>query len=327
VDGLVELKQSFAERKTAQLSQERDARGEVEPVTPTDLDNEAPLADGQESEDIDQDESQTVGAVDEQDDEGEPSSTDLDTETPGEQDPEDGEQQHDWETRYKDLQSETQADRENRGEMEQEHARSMQDHMSLRFDLEDKLTEAGNRLEFSKQIMDGNAGRFQNINWSQVPPEKIQEVQAQAQQAFTMKQQADAAYAQFDEHRQSTLETVKQREAEIAKVRLRRTIPGWSNEIYASIREFATAQGMAENGFSRITDPVIIEALYSASKIAETGSNIQSKTKRKPQVPRNRGKQQRPRDARGKYAKTPLVPNQRGSFADKHRHRLAMERG
>ena len=325
MDGLAEIKTSFVERKAAQLSEERTQRGEVEPVIPTDPEPRTPEAE-QESVDPDQDDPNTVEASDEQGELGEYPSDDLGDETPEDQDAEEPEIRADWETRYKDLQAEFSRSTANRGEMEQEHARSMQDHLSLRFDLEDRIGEADQRLQFSKSVMDGNASQFQNIDWSRVPPDKIQEVQAQAQNAFMMKQQADNAYSQFEEYKNETLDQVKQREAAIAKVRLKRSIPGWSNEIYASLREFATDQGMSQRSFNEITDPVIIEALYTASQTRKTGS-IQKVVKRKGQAPRHKAARRTPRDERGKFAKATVEPNQRGSFADKHRHRLAMERG
>jgi hypothetical protein len=319
--------QSFTERKAAQLREEREARGEVEPQPIPQQDPAGTPSEAMGStEDVEQDEAQGLYADDVTDAPEDDESVDPEG-TPTDDDPEETGEGTDWEKRYKDLQRETQAVRESRGEMEKEHAESMGEHLKLRFEMEDKLTEAVSRAELMRNVMSGNAQQFRNINWSQVPPERIQEVQAQAQQALQMEQQADAAYQQMQEQVNETRNVVKQREAEIAKVRLKRTIPGWSNEVYSELRQSAVESGMPATEFNEITSPVIIEALYAAMQNRRAGSTVQKvRTNRKAAAPRGKAARRAPRDERGRYAAAKVEPNVRGSFADKHRHRLAMER-
>jgi len=257
-----------------------------------------------------------------------PTLEDLDNEIPSAADPDDPDATTvDWEKRYKDLQSETQTLHEGRGDMEQEHAESMSQHLKLRFELEDTLTEAVSRAEYIRNTMNGNAQQYQNINWAQVPPDKVQEVQARAQQALYHAQQADQGYAQMKEVQDQEKGKLLQREAAIAKTRLSRSIPGWGNEVYGQIRDFAASAGMPAAEFNRITNPVLIEAMHAYQQIREGASTVQNiQTTRKTAAPRGKAARRQPRDARGKYARASVVPNQRGSFADKHRHRLAMER-
>jgi hypothetical protein len=317
--------QSFAERKTAQLSEERHLRGETQPVAPEALPLETPQGELQESVDVGSDDP-VVYASEDDDFDGENPPEALDNETPEGQATEEVESNTDWEKRYSDLQSETQGIRDSRGEMDQEHAQSMSQHLQVRYELEDKLTEAVSRAEWMKNAMEGNAQQFRNIDWSRVPPDKVQEVQAQAQQAFMLQQQSQQAFEQMSEETGKTKELVKQREADIAKVRLRRTIPNWSNETYAGLRDFAMEQGLPAAEFNNITNPVIIEALYTAQQIKTTGSNVQTSTTRKAQAPRGKAARRQSRNTRGQFENKVVEPNQRGSFADKHRHRLAMER-
>jgi hypothetical protein len=323
---------SFTARKAEQLRVERANQPEQpapaprQPEQDTDLGDQTPQPD-MGSADVEEDDSQGLYA-DGEDAEYEDDAEDPDGTPSDESDTDYEADDVNWEKRYKDLQSETQAVRENRGEMEQEHAESMSQHLKLRFDLEDRLSEATQRAEFLRNTMSGNAQQYQNIDWSRVPPDKVQEVQAQAQQAFQLQQQADTAYDQIMGQVNDTKTKVKQREAAIAKTRLVRTIPNWGNETYGELREFAVNSGMPANMFNEITDPVIIEWAYAAKQIREAGSKgVQSVTKtRKAQPPRGKGARKGPRDERGRYATKKVEPNQRGSFADKHRHRLAMER-
>jgi hypothetical protein len=318
---------SFTERKAAQLAQERTQRGEVEPVTPEDPDR-TPERYTESTADVAQDNTQARYA--DENDEGlddlEHSPEDLASELPEGQDQDQDLDQVDWEKRYKDLQSETQTVRESRGEMEQEHAESMGQHLQLRFQLEDQLTEATQRAEFFYNTMSGNAGQFKNIDWSRVPPDQVQAVQAQAQQAFQLEQQASQAYTQQQEHVQQQKDIVKQREAAIAKTRLKRSIPNWNNETYGELRQFAGDVGMPAAEFNDITNPVIIEALHAYQQMRTTGSKVRSTTNRKSSAPRGQVARKQSRDERGKFATKRVEPNQRGSFADKHQHRLAMER-
>ena len=320
--------QSFSQRKAAQLGEERAQRGEVVPVTPTDLDAHSRETPDEvvESEDVEQDAQGLYASENEVDSELEDSPADLDTELPEGEDQELEDSNTDWEKRYKDLQSETQAIRESRGEMDHEHAAGMADVLKVRFEMEDKLTEAVQRAELMRNVMSGNAQQFKNINWSQVPPDKIQQVQAQAQHAMQMEQQAEQAYDQMTQEVSSVREVTKQREAAIAKTRLQRSIPNWGNDTYGAIRQFATESGMPASEFNEITNPVIIEALYTASQVKGTGSKVRKSTTKKAATPRGKAARRQPRDARGKFDRTKVEPNQRGSFAEKHQHRLNMER-
>lgn len=321
-----EAEQSFAQRKAAQLSQERVERGESTPIAPADPEPGTPEA-TMESAEVEQDGQELYPDDNAELGELEDSPEALDSETPSDEDQDDPDGQNvDWQKRYTDLQSETQAIRESRGEMEQEQAAAMSQHLELRFQMEDANTEALQRAELTRNVMSGNAQQFKNINWAAVPPEQLPQVQAQAQQALQMEQQAEQAYAQFKSQVDEQREVMKQREAAVAKTRLKRSIPDWGNDTYGAIRDFATSQGLPEREFNDITNPVIIEALYTASQVKNSGSSVRKSTTRKAATPRGKAARRQPRDSRGKFESKRVEPNQRGSFADKHRHRLAQER-
>ena len=318
---------SFRERKAAQLREEREAAPPEKeaPVEQRDPPSRTLSSEAESTEAPAQDIPQGE-ADDEYDGEDEGQLSD---------DPEDGTLEasadddtaegHDWEKRYQDLRSEYDRVTGAREEMTSEHAEAMGETLRLRFDLEDRLSEATGRAEYMANVMSGNANQYRNINWSQVPPEQLPQVQAQAQQALQMEQQATAAWEQIKGETDKAKSEVKQREAAIAKTRLKRTI-GLDNEVYGQLREHAVTSGMSPQEFNEITNPVIIEALFSQMQMRAAGNTVQTKNKRKAKVPRGRGQQQSPRDARGKFAKAVVEPNVRGSFANKAQHRLAMER-
>jgi len=319
--------QSFRERKAAELAAESGTRREQEGRPPTDRENptrreRTPSQPAGSTEDFEED-GQDLEADDEYegDDQGD-LFEDPDDGTPSDDDEEGYEESGNWQKRYQDLQAEYTRMAQERGEITEEHSQAMGETLRLRFDLEDRLNEAAGRAEYMANVMSGNANQYRNINWSQVPAEQLPQLQAQAQQALAMEQQAKAAWEQIQGQREETMAHVKQREAAIAKIRLRRTIPNWGNETYAKLREFAVNQGMPVKQFNDTTDPVVIEALHALMTLRTAGKNVQTKFKRKAQAPR--GKTGRvSRDARGRFAE--VVPNQRGTFAEKARQRLERE--
>lgn len=322
---------SFRERTMQRLSTEsgRQEPQQKQPLQAEDLEHGTPSPYDGSAEDVEQDSLQEGLYADDEAEDAEYSAEDLEDGTPSDdEETAETDEESTWEKRYKDLQAAFTELSENREGMEREHAESMAQHLELRFELEDKLQEAVDRAGFLYNTMSGNAQRFRNINWSQVPPDKVQEVQAQAQAALQMEQQAAQAFQQVQQQSEETRKLVKQREAAIAKTRLRRTIPGWSNETYAELREFAVNSGMAPQAFNELTNPVIIEWAYAAKQLAEVGRQGSQRrmTKRKAKVPTTRQPKQQVRNDRGQFARKETVPNQRGSFADKHKHRLAMER-
>lgn len=319
--------QSFRERAIARLGQE----SAPERPQPTERQNPTPEArtpsrDVGSAQDLEQD-PQGFQADDEYEEEGQGGLYEDPEGTPSddtlEASPQEG---GEWEKRYKDLQAEYTQLAQERGEIASEHAEAMGETLRLKFDLEDRFEEAVGRAEYFANVMSGHANQFRNINWTQVPPDQVANLQQRAQQALAMEQQATAAWDEVKKRKDETLTHVKQREAEIAKVRLKRTIPNWGNETYAQLRQHAAQRGMDVKEFNGITNPVIIEALYAQMVLGNAGNKVLTKNKRKAQVPGGRQPQQQPRDSRGKFERAQVVPNQRGSFAEKTRHRLALER-
>jgi len=319
--------ESFRDRKAAQL---RDERAALPPEQPTDrLD---PPQERTLRHDVDS-EAQDIG----QDDQVAIADDEYESGVEGElyDDPEDGtltdsaddetEENHDWKKRYEDQQAELTRLQQVQTERDEQTSAVIGEGLQLKFDLEDRLREATGRAEIMANAMSGNAQQYRNINWATIPPDQVANVQAQAQQAMVMEQQANAAWEQAKNEADEVRSQLKQREAAIAKARLSRTI-GLNNEVYGQLREYAVGRGMAPQVFNDITDAAIIEDLHFAMTMRNAGSTVRTDKKRRAKPPRGRGAHNAPRDARGKFAKAEVVPNQRGSFADKHRHRLNMER-
>lgn len=233
----------------------------------------------------------------------------------------------DWKKRHDDLRTHTQELMANRDNELQEHAEAMAEVSRKRFELEDSLTEAIDLAGFMKQSMTGNAESYRNIDWSRIPADKVQEVQQAQQQALAMEQRANAQFEEVQKRVNEARSVQRQREAEIALHRLRRTIPNWEKDgVYGQLREFATSQGMPVEDFNQIANPVVLEWAFSAMQGKKAGSKVTKSVARQAKPPTGRNAQRQTRNEAGQFAKKQVTPNQRGSFADKHQHRIMAEK-
>lgn len=316
--------QSFRERKAAELAAEREPEPrERQPESRQTRQERTPSGPTGSTDNLDEDSQEVEGDEEYEGEEGELFDDPDDGAPDDDSDLDDPEETHDWRKRYEDQQAELTRLYQERDGISQEHAEAMGETLRLKFDLEDRFEEAVGRAEYMANVMSGNAQQYRNINWSQVPAEQLPQVQAQAQQALAMEQQAKAAWEEIKRRADETKDHVKKREAEIAKIRLKRTIPNWGNETYQQLRQFAVSQGMDARRFNDETDPVVIEALNALMVLRTAGNKVQSKSKRKAQAPRGKTGR-KPRDSRGRFQQ--IVPNQKGSFAEKARARLEAER-
>jgi hypothetical protein len=322
--------QTFQERKAQQLKEERNVRGEVEPVAPQPVeDREATPSPELESAQIDGN-PDLPSDEDPLDDEWQDSDPDGIPDT----DPEAAEQEGttDWEKRYTDTQAELTRVNQHRQELDTDHADMMAGTLQLRHTLEDKLSEVENS---SGYILNGLSGQIANMEQAfssgQIDPEQMANARNHYQQLVNNRNQMQQHLAGATKQRDDATAMRKQREAEITRIRLQRTIPNWSREKYAEMREFATQRGYTQEEFNDVTDHRLFELLHDSMQLrsaSDTVSNVQRK--RKADAPRGRGGRA-PRDKQGRYEKSRKEfhdnPNQKGRFAAMKAQELAKERG
>jgi len=231
----------------------------------------------------------------------------------------DDDQDHDWQKRYKDLQSEYTRVMQSREQFESEMTDNLMATKRMQFELEDTLGKAARDAGLLSQALTGNADRFRNINWSQVPADQVGALQQQAQQAFAQEAQAQQALNQINEQQQQQWKLKVEREAELTRTRLKRTIPNWSNELYGELANYAEQRGLSRELFNSITDAAVIEMIYDSFSLKTAGQKAKTVSKRKAQKPAAQNKPVATRDARGRFANAKAHfeqnPNQRGAFA------------
>ena len=305
---------SFREQAMARLDAERDAAQpqpapeNVEGTAPEEVDFGTP----QPADDVlDSQASESYDGEEESEEELESQEETLEADS--------DEPEHDYEKRYKDLQAEYTRVMQSREEFESEMTDNLMATKRMQFELEDTLGTAARDAQLLSQALTGNAERFRTIDWSQVPADQVGTLQQQAQAAFTQEAQAKQALEKITNQQQEQWKLRVEREAEITRTRLRRTIPNWSNELYGQLGKYAESRGLSPDLFNSITDAAVIEMIYDSFSMRTAGQKAKTVSKRKSQKPAAQNKPVTQRDARGRFANAKANfeqnPNQRGAFA------------
>ena len=234
------------------------------------------------------------------------------------------------EKQYKDLQRQFTKDRMQREEYEAELSNNMVAVTKTQHELEDSLNGARQMAELLREQWAGNANQFRNIDWSQVPPDKVQQVQQMAQNAMHQEQIANQRLAQIHEQQTQAFQQKMTRQAELASRALQVKIPEWGSETYSSIRGNAESMGLSPEMFNMITEPSVIEMFYHSMLYKGAGKKAKTVAKRKSQKPASANQARQGRNAKGQFMNAKKAfeesPNTRGAFAQMKAAQLAAER-
>jgi len=198
-------------------------------------------------------------------------------------------------------------------------------------------------LEQSQQIAGIYASRaqqavaqFNGVNWQQLQstldPQAYNQRVAEWQQAVGRRDQEAKALEQIKTYVKEQTEKHVNDAAEISRDVLRTTVPGWGNELYQTLREYAvSALDYTQAEFDQVTDHRLIKLIHSSWKVSDTGKrveNIQHKGSR--QQPTGGPNRQQPRGTDGRYRQAQekhlANPGNRDLTRDAFRERLQRER-
>ena len=234
------------------------------------------------------------------------------------------------EKQYKDLQRQFTKDRMQREEYESQLSNNMVAVTKTQHELEDSLTGARQMAELLREQWAGNANQFRNIDWSQVPPDKVQQVQAAAQNAFQQEQIANQRLHAINEQQNQAFQQKMTRQAELASRALQVKIPEWGSETYSAIRGHAESMGLSPEMFNMVTEPSVIEMFYHSMLYKGAGKKAKTVAKRKSQKPASANQARQGRNAKGQFMNAKKnfedSPNTRGAFAQMKAAQLAAER-
>jgi hypothetical protein len=323
--------QSFQDRKRAELAAERPSMEETAPqpdLAPIDGNPEPML----ESAEAGQPESDQLSEQEAQEPLSDAQEALYDENPSGDLDGDPEHDTHDWQKRFEDTQRKLSEVTENRRAMEQELTDMTSSALGMRHQLEDSLTEAKRYAEVYKQGFNGQIAQLeQAFSQGMIEPDNLPAARQQYQQLINSRNQVEQQVQMLAEQEKQASEQTKQRQAELARLRLQRTIPNWSREKYEELGSYAQSRGYTAEEFGQSLDYRFLELLNDSMQLRNASKTVEGvRRERKTSAPRQNARQQ-PRSADGKFRKAESEfwnnPNQRGRFAAMKAAQLNKERG
>ena len=317
---------SFAERKAGQLAAERAGQPEAK-ARPEPTRERAP---GKELESAESEPILEDVLGDEVDDEDELEAVDPDGTLEGDETDDDIDDSTNWRERYEQAQRKISEVTANRSEMDREHAEIMSTHINLKHELQDSLTEA---KQFAQAYVGGFQQQIQQLEHAfqngLIEPQNLPQARQQHQMFVQQRNQIQAQIEGLNQKEQEVKQKERERQAEIARVRLSRSIPGWSREVHRELGEYAQSRGFSAEEFGQNLDYRFLELLHDSMQLNRADSAVRGlKHKRKAKGP-VRNAQTTPRSADGRYRQAEKAfrenPGEKGRFADMKMRQLQKE--
>ena len=322
--------QSFAERKAAQLSEERVGREADVNVRPDadlqETETPEPVSESEPMLDDPEYDIEATSSEEEYEEDVNPDEGTLDANpVPPEQTAEF------WEKRFKDTQRKLSEVTENRTEIEREQVDMMSTTLELKHQLEDTFLEAETYANtFKGNVVNQIAQLEAAFNSGQIEPDHLPAARQQYQQLQMQRQHLEGQLTQIKEQRGQAEQVQRDRQAELSRMRLQRTIPDWSRDKYREIGEYAQKRGFTADEFNNMVDHRYIELLHDSMQLNSAGSGIGAIQRKKKASGPSRKARQQPRSADGKYRQAKQEfhdnPNQKGRFAEMKQRQLEKER-
>lgn len=324
---------TFMERKTAELQAERAKRVDTD-HEPEEKENrpertpERAPRDELESAPVEPME----GLVDEQaEDEYEDDDQEAAEATPDDDPDESDEPQVDWQSRYKEAERKISEVTANRQAMESEHAETMATTLQLRHSLEDTFTEAKQYAGQYKVAFDNQISQLeQAFTTGQIPPDQLPAARQQYQALVNQRNGLVQQVQQLTQKEQEAKQVDRERKAEIARVRLARTIPNWGRQKHQELGEYAQSLGYSADEFNENLDYRFLEVLNDSMQLRRAGETVKNVKRRKKAGGPARNAQTPVRGPDGKYRKAQqdfaANPGQKGRFAEMKMRELERER-
>jgi chromosome segregation ATPase len=262
---------------------------------------------------------------------------DPDAEAP-EGDPADGEtpevsaEYTELEEKYKSLEQEFSRVTANRKEIESSLDDAKSKAAEALYAIEDKFQESEKIADYFVGMANQQLQQLQQVNPATLTQEQFGQYQQAYQQAQMQVSQHTQLIEQIKSERDDTRTKQKEREAEIARERLKVRIPDWSGEKYQALGKLAEEFGYAPKEFFDTTDHRLIILLNEVAASKDAAKVVEkkvAKTKTKP--PRTSSARPQDRNERGQFKKAQAAfnetrPGTKGSFAAMKAAQLAAEK-
>ena len=200
------------------------------------------------------------------------------------------------------------------------------------YQIEDKYSEAESVADYFVGMANQQLQQLSQVNPATLTQEQFGQFQQAYQAAQMQVQQHTQLVEQIRSNREETRSKQKDREAEIARERLKVRIPDWSGEKYRALGEIAKDYGYSEKEFFDSTDHRLILLLNEVASGKEAAKVVESKVaKTKPKPPRQSNARPQERNERGQFRRAAeafnsAAPGTKGSFAAMKAAQLAAEK-
>jgi len=236
------------------------------------------------------------------------------------------------EEKYKSLEKEFSRVTENRKAIEASLEEQVVQATELYESLNDKFSEAEQYTEYFAGMANQQLQQLAQVNPATLTQEQFGQYQQAYQAAQLQAQQHSQLLEQLRTERESVTAQQKEREAKIARERLKVRIPDWSGEKYRALGEVAKDYGYSEKEFFDSTDHRLIVLLNEVAASKDAAKVVEKKvTKTKTKPPRQGNARPQERNERGQFKRAAQefaqsAPGTKGSFAAMKAAQLAAER-
>jgi len=236
------------------------------------------------------------------------------------------------EERYKSLEQEFSRVTANRKEIESSLDDAKSKASEALYAIEDKYEESERVAEYFVGMANQQLQQLQQVNPATLSQEQFGQYQQAFQSAQMQVNQHNQLVEQIRAQRDETRTKQKEREAQIARERLKVRIPDWSGEKYQALGKIAEDYGYSPKEFFDSTDHrliVLLNEVAASKDAAKVVENKVAKTKTKP--PRTSSARPQDRNERGQFKRAQNTfnetrPGTKGSFAAMKAAQLAAER-
>lgn len=204
-----------------------------------------------------------------------------------------------------------------------------------RRELETSLEQSTRISQVYAQRANANLARYKDVNWQQLQstldPQVYNQRVAEYRQSVSVRDNAIAEHESIAKFATEQVDKQRRNQAEDSRNILRNTIPGWGDELYRDLRDFAVSNlAFTESEFSDLTDHRFIRMFHDLWKISNTGKTVQGIQQHHTQQRPPGQNKARSRGADGRFQKAQEEhvrnPGDRNATRDFFRARLEKER-
>ena len=191
--------------------------------------------------------------------------------------------------------------------MQTDYTRKTQKIAESRKELLSNLEQSQKLSEIYAQRAQQAVQRFSGVNWQQLQstldPQTYNARVAEYQQAVGQRDREVQAHEQIKKFVGEQIEQSNNDAAEISRDVLRTTVPGWGNELYGTLREFATSVlDFTQVEFDQITDHRVIKLIHNSWKVSDTSKRVKGiQHKSQAMQPQGGPNRQQPRGSDGRF--------------------------